>query len=87
MARCPDCGHGFGVDLWVTAVTLRSVARWTNIRFTVGGIGTAIAIHFVPHFDEFQKFQTVVIIWRVSAAICDLSITFALLWRLVSVIL
>ncbi|OCH90854.1 hypothetical protein OBBRIDRAFT_564020 [Obba rivulosa] len=43
-----------------------------------GGIATAAAIHFVPEFIEFQKFQAVVIIWLILAAICDTTITITL---------
>ncbi|EMD35143.1 hypothetical protein CERSUDRAFT_97065 [Gelatoporia subvermispora B] len=43
-----------------------------------GGLGTAIAIHYVPEFIEFQKFQAVVIIWLILAAICDTTITISL---------
>ena len=49
----------------------------------VGGIGTAVAIHYVPEFTEFQKFQVVVIVWLICAVICDSAITLSLTWHLV----
>ncbi|KAJ3539725.1 hypothetical protein NM688_g6324 [Phlebia brevispora] len=47
-----------------------------------GGIGTAVAIHYVPEFTEFQKFQVVVIVWLICAVICDSAITLSLTWHL-----
>lgn len=51
----------------------------------VGGIGTAIGIHIVPEFVEFQKFKVVVIVWLIGAAVCDAAITLSLTWYLVSI--
>lgn len=62
---------------WV--VTLITITASTSF---FGGVGTAIAIHFVPQFEQFQKFQVVVIIWLIGAAICDSTITLALTWHL-----
>ncbi|KIP06403.1 hypothetical protein PHLGIDRAFT_128315 [Phlebiopsis gigantea 11061_1 CR5-6] len=64
--------------------------NWWLVTFIVitgstsffGGIGTAIAIHYVPQFEEFQKFRVVVIIWLIGAAICDSTITLSLTWHL-----
>ncbi|KAL1708843.1 hypothetical protein EV121DRAFT_287095 [Schizophyllum commune] len=43
-----------------------------------GGLSTSIAIHFVSHFSEFQKFEIAVIFWLVAAAVGDVFITVAL---------
>ena len=51
----------------------------------VGGIGTAIAIHYVPIFIEFRKFKEVVIVWLIGAAVCDVAITIALSLYLVRI--
>ncbi|TFK47586.1 hypothetical protein OE88DRAFT_1738500 [Heliocybe sulcata] len=48
----------------------------------VGGVGTAVAIKFVPKFVEFQKFEPIVIVWLVSNAVCDVIITGVLTWHL-----
>ena len=50
-----------------------------------GGLSTSIAIHFVSHFSEFQKFEIAVIFWLVAAAVGDVFITVALTKYLVSV--
>ncbi|KAF7793528.1 hypothetical protein EIP86_004642 [Pleurotus ostreatoroseus] len=57
-------------------------AALLRVESEVGGIGTAIAIHFVPEFTQFQKFQVVVIVWLICAAVCDATITIALTWHL-----
>lgn len=61
-------------------------ARTILTCFSVGGVGTAIAIHYVPEFVQFQKFQAIVIVWLILAAICDLTITISLTLHLVSLI-
>ncbi|EMD32711.1 hypothetical protein CERSUDRAFT_99088 [Gelatoporia subvermispora B] len=43
-----------------------------------GGLGTAIAIHYVPDFLEFERFRAVVIVWLILAAVCDTTITVSL---------
>ncbi|EPQ53453.1 hypothetical protein GLOTRDRAFT_130788 [Gloeophyllum trabeum ATCC 11539] len=47
-----------------------------------GGLGTAVAIKFVPKFIEFQRFEPVVIVWLIGNAICDIIITSVLTWHL-----
>lgn len=37
----------------------------------------------IPRWDEFHKFQVVVIVWLICAAVCDILITTALTWHLV----
>ncbi|KAJ3486409.1 hypothetical protein NLI96_g4270 [Meripilus lineatus] len=54
----------------------------TSLCSIFGGIGTAIGIHIVPQFVEFQKFKAVVIVWLIGAAICDAAITLSLTWYL-----
>lgn len=54
----------------------------TAFASIVGGIGTAIYIHYIPHFEDFQKFEAIVIMWLISAAVCDSAITIALTWHL-----
>ncbi|OCH90855.1 hypothetical protein OBBRIDRAFT_754219, partial [Obba rivulosa] len=58
---------------WVVAIVVV-----TAMGSIFGGIGTSIAIHFVPEFIEFQKFQVVVIVWLILAAVCDSTITISL---------
>lgn len=41
----------------------------------IGGLATAVAVKFVPTFEEFQKFKIPVTIWLVAAALCDIVIT------------
>lgn len=50
----------------------------------VGGVGTAIYIHFIAEFEHFQEFRAIVIFWLIGAAVCDLTITAALTCHLVS---
>ncbi|KAJ3478952.1 hypothetical protein NLI96_g9393 [Meripilus lineatus] len=54
----------------------------TSLCSVLGGIGTAIGIHIVPEFVEFQKFKVVVIVWLIGAAVCDAAITLSLTWYL-----
>jgi hypothetical protein len=51
--------------------------------FVVGGVATSIAIGFVPNWLEFQKFKVPVIVWLVTSAIVDSTITAVLTWNLV----
>ncbi|KAI0809041.1 hypothetical protein BC629DRAFT_1590141 [Irpex lacteus] len=54
----------------------------TALASVVGGVGTAIYIHYIPQFVDFQKFQAIVIVWLICAAVCDTTITIALTWHL-----
>lgn len=57
---------------------------FSRIRdLAVGAIGTAIAVHFVPEFEHFHKFQAVVIVWLMGTTVCDITITLSLIWHLV----
>ncbi|KAL1746607.1 hypothetical protein HDZ31DRAFT_81091 [Schizophyllum fasciatum] len=56
---------------WVPASVCAFIAA-------AGGLSTSIAIHFVPHFSDFQKFEIAVIFWLVAAAVGDIFITVAL---------
>lgn len=47
-----------------------------------GALGTAIAVNWWREFVHFQKFQVVVIIWLVCAAVADVLITATLVWYL-----
>lgn len=38
----------------------------------------------VPEFEQFQRFQVVVIVWLAFAALADAIITISLVWYLVS---
>ncbi|EIN09264.1 hypothetical protein PUNSTDRAFT_67542 [Punctularia strigosozonata HHB-11173 SS5] len=61
---------------------------WTLIRLrcvpcvAVGGLATAIACGIVTQFQEFHKFQSVVIVWLVGAAVADVAIAIALVSHL-----
>ncbi|EPQ32447.1 uncharacterized protein PFL1_00643 [Pseudozyma flocculosa PF-1] len=48
----------------------------------LGGVGTTIAVAMYPKFADFQKFQVIVIIWLVGAAVTDVIITLSLVWTL-----
>ncbi|KAI0809038.1 hypothetical protein BC629DRAFT_1437276 [Irpex lacteus] len=59
-----------------------SVILVTALASIFGGLGTSIAIHLIPKWAEFHKFQAVVIVWLICAAICDILITASLTWHL-----
>lgn len=67
------------------ALTVGAVHVPFHISFSsVGGaLGTAIAVNWWREFVHFQKFQVVVIIWLVCAAVADVLITATLVWYLV----
>ncbi|EIM84417.1 uncharacterized protein STEHIDRAFT_100468 [Stereum hirsutum FP-91666 SS1] len=44
----------------------------------LAGIGTAIAVGFVPKFFDFQIFKPAVVIWLACSALCDCLITLVL---------
>ncbi|KAI0337224.1 hypothetical protein BDW22DRAFT_1364391 [Trametopsis cervina] len=60
-------------NFWVTTLIVI-----TALTSAVGGVGTAISIHFTKEFAHFQDFKVIVIVWLIGAAICDLSITIML---------
>ncbi|EGN98316.1 hypothetical protein SERLA73DRAFT_183263 [Serpula lacrymans var. lacrymans S7.3] len=64
-------------NLWTTCAILGCAAAGC-----LCSIGTSIGIGIVPQFIEFQKFQVVVIIWLVCAALGDVLITISLVWHL-----
>ncbi|KAI0787227.1 hypothetical protein BC629DRAFT_498007 [Irpex lacteus] len=47
-----------------------------------GGIGVAVAIHFIPAFADFLKFKAAVIIWLAFSAAADVLIAVSLVWYL-----
>ncbi|TFK48617.1 hypothetical protein OE88DRAFT_1737406 [Heliocybe sulcata] len=62
---------------WLVAIVI--VAAFAGV---CGGIGTAIAIKFVPKFVEFQRFEPVVVVWLIANAVGDILITAVLTWHL-----
>jgi len=50
----------------------------------VSGIGTTIACTIVKVFDEFQKFESVVIVWLVLSVLTDTVITLTMVLYLES---
>ncbi|EIW80013.1 hypothetical protein CONPUDRAFT_74297 [Coniophora puteana RWD-64-598 SS2] len=46
------------------------------------GIGTAIACQIIPEFQNFQRFEVIVILWLASAALCDCIVTASLVYHL-----
>ncbi|TFY75595.1 hypothetical protein EWM64_g8417 [Hericium alpestre] len=54
----------------------------TALLDCLGGLGTAVAIGFVPKFLEFSKFKPAVVIWLISAAVADVLITTILVMHL-----
>ncbi|EIW76481.1 hypothetical protein CONPUDRAFT_64551, partial [Coniophora puteana RWD-64-598 SS2] len=53
-----------------------------ELMMIVSAIGTAVACRFVPEFQDFQKFEEVVVLWLASAVICDVIITASLVYYL-----
>ena len=49
-----------------------------------GGLGVAIAIHFVKYYTNFYKFDQIGTVWLISTAVCDSAIAISLTWHLVS---
>jgi hypothetical protein len=64
-------------NVWIVGVILIC-----TIAAVLCGIGTAVAIKFVPEFANFRKFKSVVCVWLNSAAMADTVITGALVWHL-----
>ncbi|KAJ3559025.1 hypothetical protein NM688_g590 [Phlebia brevispora] len=66
----------------IQIVTLNNWVTWfiriTALGSLFGGLGTAIAIHFVSDFLEFHRFKVIMIIWLVSAVVCDTTIAVSL---------
>jgi len=48
----------------------------------LASVGTAIAVGIIPVFTEFVRFEVIVIIWLVSAAVADVCITLVLTFHL-----
>jgi len=48
----------------------------------LGGVATSIAIGIVPNWLQFQKFEAPVIVWLVTSAVVDTTITFMLTMHL-----
>jgi len=55
---------------------------FTSFVMGCGALGTSIAIHKVPAWEEFQTFKSIVIVWLVGAVVTDTLITVSLVWRL-----
>ncbi|KAL0958552.1 hypothetical protein HGRIS_000692 [Hohenbuehelia grisea] len=55
-----------------------------SIASCLGALASATATHFVPLFQNFTKFESVVIIWLAGAAVADVLITMSLTWHLFS---
>ena len=53
--------------------------------YSVGGIGTSIAVTHVAYIPDFPKFRSIVIVWLTSAVIADIMITTTLVHHLVRV--
>lgn len=54
----------------------------TALGSLFGGIGTAIAVSYVPSFTKFREFSVIVIIWLFSASLCDITLTITLTYQL-----
>ena len=84
-------------NLWVTGLiiltaivsccecnaSLASVYSAGSHKLAGGGLGVAIAIHFVKYYTNFDKFNQTGTIWLISTALCDSAIAIALTWHLV----
>ncbi|KAI0685098.1 hypothetical protein BC835DRAFT_1291038 [Cytidiella melzeri] len=64
-------------NMWITSFIVI-----TSIVSMLGGLGVAIAIHYVKYFQDFHKFDQVGSIWLVSTAVCDVAISGSLTWYL-----
>lgn len=64
-------------NLWVTGLIVV-----TAVISCCGGLGVAIAIHFVKYYTNFEKFNQTGTIWLISTALCDSAIAIALTWHL-----
>jgi len=64
-------------NIWIMIVLL-----FGSIVSGLGGVATSIAIGIVPNFLEFQRFKAPVIVWLVSSALVDVTITGFLTWHL-----
>jgi hypothetical protein len=64
------------MDLTITLVLILT-------RSTVGGVGSGVAATNLPVVD-FIKYFWIVTPWLVCSAVCDITITVALTWKLVS---
>lgn len=62
--------------IWPVVITVLSAAS------LLGAIGTTIGVSIVLVFAEFQKFQAVVIVWLLCAALADVVITISLILTL-----
>ncbi|GJE93552.1 hypothetical protein PsYK624_097110 [Phanerochaete sordida] len=62
---------------WITSLILV-----TAFVSCCGGLGVAIAIHFVKYYENFDKFDQVGTIWLISTAVCDSAIAISLTWHL-----
>ena len=52
----------------------------------MSAIGTCIGVGIIKNFAEFQKLEIVAILWLVGTAVCDVLITGALSFHLVSTV-
>ncbi|KAF7980513.1 hypothetical protein HWV62_38030 [Athelia sp. TMB] len=64
----------------VKVVTNSKIATAVVVFFS--SIGTSIAVGLIPVFTEFVKFEVIVILWLVGAAVADICITIALCYHL-----
>ncbi|KAI0032772.1 hypothetical protein K488DRAFT_49122, partial [Vararia minispora EC-137] len=64
-------------NIWLVMLLVLTV-----VGGTVGGIATSIAIRIVPNWLEFQRFKVPVIVWLVTSAVVDSTITVVLTWNL-----
>ncbi|THG93699.1 hypothetical protein EW026_g7605 [Hermanssonia centrifuga] len=64
-------------NIWITGLIVV-----TAIVSCCGGLGVAIAIHFVKLFENFYKFDQIGTIWLISTAVCDTAIALTLTWHL-----
>ncbi|KAH9921558.1 uncharacterized protein BXZ73DRAFT_104441 [Epithele typhae] len=73
---------GWRVLVLTKNVFLVSIIGLLSFVQLMGGIGTAIAFVQIPYIPDFIKFRSIVIVWLVSAAICDILITGTLVYHL-----
>ena len=54
-----------------------------SVASVLGSVGTTVGVQIVSQFDQFEKFEFIVIIWLAGAACADVIIATALVLHLV----
>jgi len=63
-------------------IPLVCLVVFSSIVMGCGALGTSIAIHKIPAWEDFHQFKAIVIVWLVGAIVTDTLITASLVLRL-----